>query len=435
MKLRYRDWTFDFDHPPSSGELEKLYERRVTKTEFRLPIPGSPTLKRRSDGDDASRRIAVLLGGSPRWEAPVRLALERSGHEVFGVDGAGVDRAQDPVHALVVDATAIRDTRDVIRLQASLRASLTRVTENGRLLFVLSGEGDDSHQASARAAVVGLVRSLPNELGRSGITVNALSVAAGDEEALAGPVEFLTSRASAFVDGELIEVDGRRRTRSSGPRTGLVVGEPSSLWDAFLQAAVFDETSWIVSGGPETEKNSEHTRVVRGDIDRLVQLAKERGGVDVIVAFAPFGGRRDGEMPPSFDDGVREPLELLERLEGESLLNDDARVALVASLASWVGSATVTEAAIAGSGAYGLTRWFAPRWRDRGISINTLNVGYVDASEATDMLPRGETRFNGLKQAAVLEDVVEALKFLTSPSSGGVSGQILRLCGAHTRGR
>jgi len=121
-----------------------------------------------------------------------------------------------------------------------VRAAISRMAEGGRIVLVSStaaqrGEAGHSHYAASKGAVQALVKSLAEELGPSGIRVNAVApgwvdtdmtagvlrgadraaIVAGiplrriaTPEDVAGPIAFLASDLARHVNGEILNVNG-----------------------------------------------------------------------------------------------------------------------------------------------------------------------------------------------------------------------------------
>lgn len=155
----------------------------------------------------------------------------------FARDGQLVIDMTNEDWSAVVDV-CLTGTFYVVR--AAARAMTER--EYGRIITLSSrawhGNPGQASYSGAKAGVVGLTRAVAKELGRKGITVNALAPGLIETESLhnlkkydavvaraikdnsikrigrpddvAGAVRFLSSAASSFITGEVIHVSGGR---------------------------------------------------------------------------------------------------------------------------------------------------------------------------------------------------------------------------------
>jgi 3-oxoacyl-[acyl-carrier protein] reductase len=185
-----------------------------------------------------SRAVAADLGTSTE---PLEAAAEEVGGVAALVNNAGIT-ADGLVLGMADDAFA--RTLDV-NLTAAFRLSravLRRMlrARHGRIVNVTSvvglhGNAGQANYAASKAGLVGLTKSLAREVGKRGITVNAVapgfittamteevmaSGAAGgyadripagrlgEPEEVAAAIAFLCSDAAAYVNGTVLQVDG-----------------------------------------------------------------------------------------------------------------------------------------------------------------------------------------------------------------------------------
>ena len=74
----------------------------------------------------------------------------------------------------------------------------------------------------------------------------------------------------------------------------------------------------------------------------------------------------------------------------------------------------------------------APRFAERGATINAVAPGFIE-TDMTATMPvatrEGGRRINSLKQGGLPVDVAEAIGWFGRAESGGLNGQVVRVCG------
>jgi 3-oxoacyl-[acyl-carrier protein] reductase len=121
-----------------------------------------------------------------------------------------------------------------------------------------------------------------------------------------------------------------------------------------------------------------------------------------------------------------------------SLRRPGGRIILTSSIAAQKGGGGPYSAAKAALHGYVLD--LATDLGDQGITANVISPGYITDSEffAGRMTPAGhETRVDAtlVKQAGTPSDIAEAVRWLTGPGGGYVTGQIINVNGGSVLGR
>ena len=84
------------------------------------------------------------------------------------------------------------------------------------------------------------------------------------------------------------------------------------------------------------------------------------------------------------------------------------------------------------AGVLGFVQAEATRLAARGVTANAVAPGFIE-TRMTAAVPlairEGARRLSALGQGGLPEDVAEALTFLATPGSQGLTGQTLRVCG------
>ncbi|WP_330271902.1 3-oxoacyl-ACP reductase [Lentzea sp. NBC_00516] len=387
----------------------------------RLGLPNPYPLRR-----DAALATPVLVGGASRLSFLKQLET-----------GAA------PYGALVFDASEISAVADLRQLHDFFHSAITQLGPCGRVIVI--GRSPDS---VAQRALEGFVRSVGKELRRGG-TANLVHVADGAEDGVESTLRFLLSGRSAYVSGQVVHVSGNSPAGTLDGKVALVTGASRGIGEAIATAlgrdgahvvcldvpAAGDELSKVANavGGSALQLD------ITGDPARLTSYLLERhGGVDVVVHNA--GITRDktlARMDSSLWDSVLEVnLACQERinealLDGD-VLRDGGRIVGVSSIAGIAGNVGQTNYATSKAGVIGMVQTLAPVLAARGATINAVAPGFIE-TKMTAAVPFATRevgrRMNSLSQGGLPADVAETVAWFASPGSGGVNGNVVRVCG------
>lgn len=385
----------------------------------------------------------VLLGG----DAGALADLVRAA-------GATVGEGSPP-HALVFDARGCADVDGLTTLYRFYHAHLRRLAPNGRIVVIaapVNAEGS-LEAAAAAAAVTGFVKSCAKEIGRKGATANAIFVAPGGEAGLAGPLRFLLSARSAFVDGQTITVsaaalDGGAWTRPLAGRVALVTGAARGIGAVTARRLGEEGAQLILADVPAAAPDLQKVAAPFGAVvlplditaadavERIRRAAETAGGLHVVVNNA--GVTRDKTLANMSEEQWRLALDVnlkaaLRITEGAfPLLGRGGRTIFLSSIAGIAGNFGQTNYGAAKAGLIGAVRHLAPRFAAQGATVNAVAPGFIE-TQMTAAIPfftrEAGRRLSSLGQGGLPIDVAEAITFLASPGAGGVNGQVLRVCG------
>ncbi|MFP5019365.1 3-oxoacyl-ACP reductase [Pseudonocardia phyllosphaerae] len=430
-----------------------------------LGLPEVPSLRRHRPGDPLlGGPVLVAAVGEGRFATAVTAFVEEQEQT------AHTEVGEDKLYAAVVDLTGATTLADLAAAQEILTPAVKKLGPSGRLLLI-GAEPAQAAEVSAEAAAVaqsldGLVRSIGKEL-RFGATANLL-VAAADvtPAAIDSSVRFLLSARSAYVDGQVVHVGAPVGTPADPPevdapdaeerpldgRVAVVTGAARGIGAAIADTLARDGATIVAVDVPAAGQGLADTANRTGgtalqlDItaddaaDRLLaHLVERHGGVDLVVHNA--GITRDkllANMTPDRWNSVLAvnlgaQLTINEALLAEgSPLRDGGRVVCVSSQSGIAGNRGQTNYAASKAGVIGMVHALAPRFAERGATINAVAPGFIE-TEMTAKMPlatrEGGRRVNSLKQGGLPVDVAEAIGWFGRAESGGLNGQVVRVCG------
>lgn len=412
--------------------------------------PGQPLIEGpvlvQGTGNGADQLASTLLS----WHLDVRrhaVPKERLGAIILVLDE--LSRPEDLEKPVLAAAASLRD-----------------LAPNSRVITVsrAASEAADPATAAARQGVDGMVRSLAKEL-RAGATGNGILLAEGagtTSPGTLGALRFFLSGRSAFVDGQFLTVTseaGRLPADADKPLAGriaVVTGAARGIGASIARTLYRDGAKLIVVDIPaagdhlaavanEVHGTALQLDITRGDAgQRIIEHAVERHGrLDIVVHNA--GITRD-KLLANMDQGrwnsviavnIAAQLRINEALLASEHFRSSPRIVSVASTSGIAGNRGQTNYAASKGGVMGMVRATAPLIAAHGGSINAVAPGFIE-TEMTARIPFATRevarRLNSLQQGGQPGDVAEAIAFLASDAAGGISGEVLRVCGQNLVG-
>ncbi|MCM2426870.1 3-oxoacyl-ACP reductase [Streptomyces sp. RKAG337] len=412
----------------------------------RLGLPQPTALRRWSpEHPDLVGPVLRLTAGAPRPD-------DATGTEP--VPGAPDAPAAAAPAAVVLDATGVCEPAALHDAYAALHPVVRSLAPCGRVV-VLGAVPDpaDPHQAAAQQALEGFVRSLGKEIGR-GRTVQLLRLAPG--AAAESTLCFLLSPKSAYVSGQVIEIGPAApvvpavSTAASGTRIALVTGAARGIGESVAATLARDGHHVVCLDVPQAEEAlADVARRLGGTALALDITAPDAGeriaaalpdGLDVLVHNA--GITRDRKLANMAADRWDSVLDVnlgsvvrtTDHLLKSGTLNDGGRIVATASISGVAGNAGQTNYAASKAGVIGFVRALAtdPRTTGHGITVNAVAPGFIE-TKMTAAVPlfirEAGRRMNSLGQGGLPVDVAETIAWFADPGSGGVTGQVVRVCG------
>lgn len=314
-------------------------------------------------------------------------------------------------------------------------------------------------QAVAQRALEGAVRALAKEL-RHGATAQLIYVAPGAEEALESTLRFFLSDRSAFVSGQVVRVETPvdrvgewDRNRPLAGRTAVVTGASRGIGEAIVRVLAREGARVV---GVDVPAAQDALQRVCSDVAgwplvlditaadaaaRIIEAAD--GGIDVMVHNA--GITRDKRLVNMSEEHWTRVMEV--NLLAQECMTDHmlhvgafrrgARVVCVSSTSGIAGNAGQVNYAASKAGVIGLVQSYAPLLAPSGATINAVAPGFIETQMTAAMpfaIREAGRRLNSLGQGGRPVDVAEAIAWLAHPGSGGISGQVVRVCGQNWLG-
>ena len=421
----------------------------------RASLPKPQHLRRYAPGQPLLHGPAMIVraGGEPRLAGHVAGVLADAGAEVSDADADGHPAA------IVADATGVSDPEGLAELHRVSGGLFKRLRANGRFLVIGSepATAADATEAATRRALEGFVRSAAKEC-RGGSTANLLSVADGAENASTSSLRFFLSARSAYVSGQHVRVTTgpadppENWDRPLAGRVALVTGAARGIGAAIAAVLSRDGASVVCLDIPaQGQALSEVANRFGGtavqldltDADAparlLGHLADRHGRIDLVVHNAGITADRllvnldEHRWRSVIDVNLAAQLAINDALLAHpDLASDGVHVVSVSSTSGIAGNRGQTNYAASKAGIIGMVQHLAPVLAERGGTINAVAPGFIE-TEMTARMPMATReagrRINSLRQGGTPQDVAETIAWLGQGASGGVSGQIVRVCG------
>ncbi|HYV15936.1 MAG TPA: 3-oxoacyl-ACP reductase [Conexibacter sp.] len=416
----------------------------------RTPLPTPVSLERYRAGAPVVEG-SVLVGGAPggRLDAAIARVLSDARAEVS---------LATPYKALVFDATGIVDSAGLGELHGFFHPVVRELARCGRVVVLgtspeLAGSPAES---IAQRALEGFTRALGKEV-RRGATAQLVYVEPGAEDQLASTLRFLLSPRSAYVSGQVVRIgkaDAPPALDWDKPLAGkvaLVTGASRGIGAAIASTLARDGAHVVGLDVPALEDDLNAVTDALGGSSIVAdvtaaeapaqiaeQLRAAHGRVDVVVHNAGITrdktlGRMDAER---WNAVIGVNLTAIERLTDalldDALLGAGGRVVGVSSISGIAGNGGQTNYATSKAGVIGVVGAYAPLLAQRGATINAVAPGFIE-TQMTAKVPlairEAGRRMSSLQQGGLPVDVAETIAWFASPASGGLNGNVVRVCG------
>ena len=398
--------------------------------------------------------------GQPLLTGPALLGAAPGGRLAETLGTIVTDRAtpdDERYGALVFDATGITSPDQLRELHTFFHPVLRRLNPCGRILVF--GTPPETVTAVgekiAQRALEGFTRSLGRELVK-GSTVQLVYVAG--EQAVESTVRFLLSAKSAYVSGQVIRIAKRETVvvpqdwdRPLDGRVALVTGASRGIGAAIADVLARDGAHVVCLDVPaqgadlSTVANRVGGESLQLDITAdtaptvlLDHLRTRHDGVDIVVHNA--GITRDRKLANMDADrwdavlgvNLASQVRVNDVLLAKKALRANGRIIGVSSIAGIAGNTGQTNYGTSKAGVIGMVAALAPKLARQGGTINAVAPGFIETrmTAAVPLFVReAGRRMNALAQGGLPIDVAETIAWFANPASGGVNGNVVRVCG------
>ncbi len=425
-----------------------------------LGLPAPLRLERWQAGRVRPVDGALLLGGDGALASAASSCLQKLSNDNFAAsEGAfGLPRwtaEHGPkLKALIFDASELNTFEQLIELRNFFQPAFKGLGKCPRV--VILGRPPESLKdpvaASVQRSLEGFSRSLGKEIRRGG-SVQLIYVSKGAQDQLEGALRFFLSPKSAYVSGQVLRLSPCAAqvsdwTRPLAGKIALVTGASRGIGAAISETLARDGAKVVLLDVPQAKDALEALAARLGGQALALDICAEDAGAQLVAALADgvdivihnAGITRDKtlkNMSEALWDSVinvnlRAPQVLTQALLDADKLHDNGRVVLLASISGIAGNMGQSNYAVSKAGLIGLAAAWAPALAKRGITLNAIAPGFIE-TQMTAAIPLGireaGRRMNSMSQGGQPQDVAEAAAWFAQPTSGSVTGQVLRVCG------
>lgn len=376
----------------------------------------------------------------------------------------------DRIGALVVDLTAVTRLTELEGLRQLLRPAAKGMEKSGRIVMVAT---DASAVAGLEAkavaqAIDGINRTVGKEL-RGGATSNLVYVREGTRpEDLVSTLSFLLQGRSAFVDGQAwrvgpVKVRFELSDQPFADRVVVVTGAARGIGAEIVRVFARDGATVVAVDIPAAgeslarvangvlgsalqlditvpdagEKIAEHVAAVHGPDARIWAMIHNAGITRDKMLVNMDESRWASVIDVNLAASMRINEWLLSHPDAPGSLDAQGRIVGIASTSGVAGNRGQTNYAASKAGVMGLVWAMAERYADSDFTVNAVAPGFIE-TEMTAAIPFVQReifrRTNSLSQGGRPTDVAELIAYLSDPASGGVNGQVIRVCGQNLVG-
>ena len=378
------------------------------------------------------------------------------------ITAAGADVCHESMQNtghLLFDASGITNAQQSEQLYRFFNEHIKSLAHSGRVIIVGHKPSalDNTEHAAVQRGLLGFVKSLAKEIGRKGATANLVLVDKGGDQALEGPIRFLLSAGSAFMNAQMLTVAAPVAdmdadwTKPLLGKTVLVTGAARGIGLAISQTLARDGAEIIGVDVPQSENELATEMTAIGGLSLPLDItdadAPERlrdfcltQGPTLHAIVHNAGITRDKMLSKmtshQWDLLVQINLGAVQSINkvllDTELLDNGGKIIGVASISGIAGNVGQTNYGFSKAAIIGVVESLSESCAARGITINGVAPGFIE-TQMTAAIPfvtrQMGRRLSSLGQGGLPIDVAEVIGFYLSPQAAGVNGNMVRVCG------
>lgn len=420
-----------------------------------LPIP--PPLERFNPAKPQPN-IAIALGGVG--------CIQSSFDDIVGRNFIATESTPS-VGALVFDATQLNDFNQTFNLYDFIHNNIAKLDANGRVIILGTSpercDPSEKNKAIVQRGLIGFMKSLAKEL-RQGSTCQLVYISEKIQRAddIRSTLKYLLSGKSAYTHGQVITVsepdtssDTKKKASEPSAPLAVVTGAARGIGAEIARILHRDGFRLLLLDVPAMEDKLKEKAAelsayvlcvdITEDIaaESIFKVTQELGGIDVLVHNA--GVIRDKliyNMTPEQWEivvkvNIEAPISITDYLLEKEAINSYGRIISISSISGISGVKGQTNYSFTKAAVIGFVESYAERLAHKNITINAVAPGYIE-TDMTATIPavnREMIRFLAtLQQGGKPVDIAEAVAYFADPRSGGVTGNVLRVCGQNIVG-
>ncbi|MCK2236408.1 MULTISPECIES: 3-oxoacyl-ACP reductase [unclassified Crossiella] len=441
-----------------TDRYQKLARSAVGRTLVkRLGLPNPAKLRRYQPGQPVVAG-PVLFGSAPKGRLGEAVLDLLKAVEATVLTSAAEADPEQRYGALVFDATGIERSEDLRELYRFFHPVIRQLGGNGRVIVLGTPPElvDSPRQSVAQRALEGFTRAVGKEVQRGG-TAQLVYVAPGAEGNLAATLRFFLSARSAYVSGQVVRVGAAPVVEPAdwdkplAGKVALVTGAARGIGESIAEVLARDGAHVVCldipAAGEDLSKvaNRVSGTTVQLDITSAeapatlaAHLSERHGGVDIVVHNAgitrdkTLGRMDDARWDSALDVNLSAQERINEVLLRDNVIHDGGRLIGLSSISGVAGNFGQTNYSTSKAGVIGVVQALAPALRERGITVNAVAPGFIE-TRLTSAIPlftrEAGRRMNSLAQGGLPIDVAETIAWFAGPGAGGVTGNVVRVCG------